>query len=168
MREESRSAWQFQWLEDLGADLRYACRSFVRSPGFTITAVLSLAIGIGANTAIFSALDAVLWKPLPVKEPDTLVQLSITRKAGGSGYAVPAEFVRQIQASALFSDVLTATADGLSFSYDDRAERVMGEAVSPNYFAMLGVQPILGQPFTPPVQQGNWAAEAVLSYNFWR
>ena len=168
VREESRSAWQFQRLEDLGADLRYAFRSFLRSPGFTVTAVLSLALGIGANTAIFSALDTVLWKPLPVADPDSLVQLSITRVPGRPGFMVPAEFVRQIQASGVFSDVMTSTSDGLSFTYDDRAERIVGEAVSANYFAMLGVQPMLGHGFTPAVQQGRWQAEAVLSYNFWK
>lgn len=167
MREESRSAWQFQWLEDLGADLRYACRSFVRSPGFTMTAVLSLALGIGANTAIFSALDTALWRTLPVAEPASLVKLSLKRKAGGSD-AVPAELASQLPGTGVFSDVITSTSDGLSFSYDDRAERIIGEAVSPNFFTGLGVQPILGHGFTPAVQQGNWAAEAVISYNFWR
>jgi len=167
MREESRSAWEFQWLEDIGADLRYAFRSFLRSPGFTITAVLSLALGIGANTAIFSALDTVLWRPLPVAEPASLVKLSVARKAGGSD-AVPAELVRMLAGAGIFSDVMTSTSDGLSFSYDDRAERIVGEAVSPNFFTGLGVQPMLGQGFTPAVHQGNWAAEAVISYNFWK
>src|SRR2546423_1425949 len=113
MREESRSAWKFQWLEDLVADLRYAFRSFRRSPGFTITSVLSLALGIGANTAIFSALDTVLWRPLPVAEPASLVKLSVARKAGGSD-AVPAELVRMLAEAGVFSDVMTSTSDGLS------------------------------------------------------
>jgi macrolide transport system ATP-binding/permease protein len=168
MREESRSAWQFQWLEDLGADLRYAFRSFVRSPGFTVTAVLSLALGIGANTAIFTALDAVLWRPLPVAEPAGLVQLSILRKGSRGIYNPPAELVRRLPGTGVFSDVIASTSDGLSFAYDDRAERIIGEAVSPNFFTVLGVQPILGHAFTPAVQQGSWAAEAVISYNFWR
>ena len=168
MREECRSAWQFQWLEDFGADLHYAFRSFVRSPGFTTAAVLSLALGIGANSAIFSALDAVLWRPLPVAEPDGLVQVSISRWGVNGYFWPPAELVRQIQGTGVFSDVITSTSDGLSFSYDDRAERIIGEAVSPNFFTMLGVQPTLGQGFTPAVQQGSWAAEAVISHNFWR
>ncbi|HEY1337287.1 MAG TPA: ABC transporter permease, partial [Bryobacteraceae bacterium] len=167
MREDSRSAWQFQWLEDLGADLRYAFRSFVRSPGFTITAVLSLALGIGANSAIFSALDAVLWRPLPVADPAGLLQISIARR-GVPGYYLPAELIQHVSRAGVFSDVVSSTSDGLSFAYDDRAERIVGEAVSPNFFTMLGVQPILGHAFTPAVQQGRWAAEAVLSYNFWK
>src|SRR4030081_316715 len=66
MREDSRAAWQFRWLEDFAADLRYCLRAFRRTPVFALTAVLSLAFGIGANSAIFTALDAVLWRPLPV------------------------------------------------------------------------------------------------------
>src|SRR5258708_39265698 len=73
MREDSRAAWQFRWLEDLFADLRYALRAFRRSPGFTLTAVLSLALGIGANTAIFSLIDKILLKTLPVREAQQLV-----------------------------------------------------------------------------------------------
>src|SRR5258707_1285151 len=68
----------------------------------------------------------------------------------------------------VFSDGMTSTWDGLSFSYSDPAELIVGEAVSPNFFTGLGVQPMLGQGFPPAVQQGNWAPEAVISYNFWK
>ena len=73
--EDSRAAWQFGWLEDLAGDLRYGLRSFRRSPGFALTAILSLALGIGANAAIFNAAYTVLWKPLPLSRPEELVQL---------------------------------------------------------------------------------------------
>jgi predicted permease len=167
MREESRSAWQFRWLADFGADLCHSFRSFVRSPGFTATAVLSLALGIGANSAVFTALDGVLWRQLPVADPASLVQLSVLRRGTVGNLDPPAELVRQVRESGLFSNVITATPDGLSFSYDDRAERIIGEAVSSNFFTALGVEPILGQAFTPAVQHGGWAAEAVISYSFW-
>ena len=78
--EDSRAAWQFRWIEDLAADLRYAFRTIRRSPGFAVTAVLSLALGIGANAAIFNALYSILWKPLPVSKPEELVKLSISSR----------------------------------------------------------------------------------------
>jgi predicted permease len=160
VREDARAAWQFSWLEDLFADLRYALRGFRRSPAFTLTAVVSLALGIGASSAIFAALDAVLWKPLPVADPHSLVRFSPG--------ALPLEFVDQLRRSGIFADVITTAEDGLSFAYDDRAERVVGQVVSPNFFAFLGIEPILGQGFTGNVRAGRWAPEAVLSYRFWK
>jgi predicted permease len=166
--EDSRDAWQFRWMVDLVTDLRYAIRSFRRSPGFTLTAVLSLALGIGANVAIFNALYTVLWKPLPVANPESLVGFSIWSAGQHQGGDLPVAFIRQLRSTDIFDGIAVTSADGLSFSYDGRAERVVGEVVSPNFFALLGVQPILGQPFTAGVRSGHWAAEAVLSYNFWK
>jgi predicted permease len=166
-REDSRAAWRFGWLEDLAADLRYALRAFRRSPGFTLTAVLSLGLGIGASSAIFGALDAALWKPLPVADPSRLVHLSLTGP-NGSGEALPSALVQHLRASDVFAGVGVARADGLSFAFDGRAERVVGDMVSSNFFPLLGVSPILGQGFSAEVQAGRWAPEVVLSYNFWR
>jgi predicted permease len=165
--EESRAAWQFRWLEDLAADVRYALRTFRRSPGFTLTAVLSLALGIGATSAIVTALDATLWRPLPIADPESLVTLSIQRTGANGASALQSPLVRQLQDAHVFADVATRISDGLSFQYDDRAERIIGEAVSPNYFTVLGVRPILGDAFSAAVRRGEWAPEAVLSYNFW-
>jgi putative ABC transport system permease protein len=166
--ENSRAAWQFHWLEDLAADIRYALRAFRRSPTFTLTAVLSLALGIGANSAIFTALDAVLWRPLPVADPGRLVDFSITRGKLPPETDLPAPFAQQLRESNIFDGLTIETADGLSFSYDGRAERILGEIVSPNFFTLFGVEPILGQCFTSEVRNGHWTAEAVLSYNFWK
>ncbi len=94
--EDSRAAWQFRWIEDLAVDLRYGFRTLHRSPGFAVTAVLSLALGIGANAAIFNALYSVLWKPLPVSKPDELVKLSISSISSGLRDVPPIAFVRQL------------------------------------------------------------------------
>jgi predicted permease len=168
MAEDSRAAWQFQWIEDLASDLRYGFRSFRRSPGFAFTAILSLALGIGANAAIFNAIYTVLWKPLPVLKPEQLVAVSIWSANHSRGGDTPLAFVRQLQNASVFQDISVTSNDGLSFSYDGRAERVVGEVVSPNYFDLLGVRPVVGQAFTPAVRNGAWAPEAVLSYNFWQ
>jgi predicted permease len=168
IQEESRAAWQFRWLQDLASDLLYALRACRRSPAFTLTAVLSLALGIGGVSAIYTAVDVVIWKPLPVADPDRLVHFSISMDKGEPETDLPAAFVSQLQASNVFAGLAVTSADGLSFSYDGRAERIIGEVVSPGYFGVLGVQPFLGQDFTPDVQKGHWAAEVVLSYNFWQ
>jgi macrolide transport system ATP-binding/permease protein len=160
VREATRAAWQFRWLEGVFADLRYAFRGFRRTPAFTLTAIVSLAAGIGANSAIFAALDAVLWKPLPVADPHSLVRFSPG--------ALPLAYVDQLRRSGIFADLITTAEDGLSFAYDDRAERIEGQVVSPNFFTFLGIEPILGQGFTADVRAGVWSPEAVLSYRFWK
>jgi macrolide transport system ATP-binding/permease protein len=167
-QEESRAAWEFRWLRDFASDLRHALRACLRTPAFTLTAVLSLALGIGGASAIYTALDAVLWKPLPVADPDRLVAFSISRENRNPATGLPAAFVSRLRASGVFAAVAVMDDDGLSFTYDGRAERIIGETVSPGYFDLLGVPPFLGQCFTEGVRRGQWAAEAVLSYRFWQ
>jgi predicted permease len=166
--EDSRSAWTFRWLQDVAADLRYTLRAFRRNPAFALTAVLSLALGIGGTTAIVSALDAVFWRPLPVADPDSLVRFSISRDRRAPETDLPAAFLGRLRASGMFAGLIVTSDDGFSFAYDGRAERIVGEVVSPDYFGAVGVTPMLGQPFTAEVRNGQWAAEAVLSYAFWQ
>ena len=143
-RESVREAWRFMTIEDLVADVRYALRAFRRSPAFTLTAVVSLALGIGANSTMFAALDAVLWKPLPVDDPRSLVRLSLTRADAEPTASLPLEYVERLRESGVFSALIVAASDGLSFGYDDRAERIVGSVVSPNLFTVLGVRPSSG------------------------
>jgi len=166
--EESRAAWHFQWLADFAADVRHAVRSFRRSPAFTLTAILSLGLGIGATTAIFTALDAVLLRPVPVAQADRLVGFRLTRAIGEPEIDLPAPLARQLKESNIFGGMILAAGDGISFTYDDRAERIIGEFVSSDYFDVLQVRPMLGQAFTSEVRRGGWAPEAVISYNFWK
>jgi macrolide transport system ATP-binding/permease protein len=168
VREDSREAWQFRSIEDLAADVRYALRAFRRSPGFTLTAVLSLALGIGANSAIFTAMDAVLWKPLPVANPQSLVLLSATREGRRNIGAFELAFANRLQRARVFSDIVVIDSDGLSFSAGDRAERIVGQTVSTNFFDFLGVPLTLGRGFTRSVDAGPWVPEVVLSYRFWQ
>jgi len=155
-------------LRDGLQDLHFGLRMLLRSPGFAAVAVLSLALGIGANAAIFTALDEVLWKPLPVADPHSLVRLAITRGNRGESSMVPAAFADRLSKADVFAGVITWTVDGLSFTYDDRAERIGGEVVSPNFFTALGVAPYLGMGFSPEVRAGRWSPEVVLSHRFWR
>ena len=149
------------------ADLRFGFRTFRRSPGFAVTAVVSLALGIGANAAIFSTLYAVMWKPLPISKPEELVRISLLFNSGLRDTPTVG-FIRQLRSAGVFEGVTATSMDGLSFSYDGRAERVLSEFVSGGYFEVLGVRPIVGQPFTPEVRSGHWAPEAVISYGFWQ
>jgi predicted permease len=166
--EESRAAWHFRWLSDFAADMRHAFRAFRRSPAFTLTAVLSLALGIGATTAIVTALDAAIWRPIPVTDPERLVGFRLTRAKGEPQTDLLAPFAQQLKESNIFDGLILNDGDGLSLAYDDRAERIIGEFVSPNFFEVLGVRPILGQGFTAEVRRGNWAPEAVISYSYWK
>ena len=112
--EDSRAAWQFRWIEDLAGDLRYGFRIFRRSPGFAVTAVVSLALGIGANAAIFNAFYTVIWKPLPVSKPEELVKISLFANSGLTDVPTVA-FVRQLRSADVFEGISVTSMDGLSF-----------------------------------------------------
>ena len=159
MREESRAAWQIRWLEDLVSDLRYAMRALGRSPGFTAAAIFSLALGIGANTTIFSLTMEFLFSVPSVRQPERLVSIQL---GGNSHLPVPEyRFVRDAQ---IF--------DGLAGSYEEAevnwrkgsdSERLSVYRVTDNFFDVVGVPVALGR----PMRSGERDV-AVLEHSFWQ
>ena len=156
-------------------DLRYSWRVLVQNPGFAAVAVLSLALGIGANTAIFSIVDAVLLKWLPVSSPQELVVIARNPKEPSVGFNYPDyEYVRDH--NQVFSGVLVSGGGGgaLSMTVPDEgshgsSELVPGTLVSGNYFQVLGVTPAIGRLFTPEDNKTAGAHPiAILSYDFWK
>ncbi len=152
-------------------DLRLAWRLFIKSPGFTAIVVTTLALGIGLNTAVFSAVDALLLRPLPgVRAPQEIVQLyrSYPGMAYGSSSVPHYQSVRE-RAGDVFSDVGIWEFDPFSLSSNGHAQRELGQMVSANYFSLLGVQPIKGRLFLPDEDIGRGAHPvAVLSEPTWR
>jgi predicted permease len=155
------------------ADLRLAVRGLRRNPLFATVAILSLALGIGANTAIFTLLDQVLLRKLPVKEPERLVMLYQEGPHNGSNmgtrmhsYPIYQDFQKRAEPLA---EVLCRRLVGASVSIDNQTERVLAEMVSGNYFSMLGVKPAIGRVFhsqeDDQVYQGH--PVVVLGYDYW-
>ncbi len=156
-------------------ELRYALRNLRRTPVFATVAIGSLALGIGANTAIFSLLDQVLLRTLPVKDPQELVKLYFgsgpfrgSQRCDADCISYPA--YRDIRdRNQVFSGVLARWPMAMSFSEGDRTERVRGELASGNYFDTLGVHPAIGRMFTQNDDvQVNGHPLAILSYGFWQ
>ncbi|MGH9842140.1 MAG: ADOP family duplicated permease [Blastocatellia bacterium] len=163
-KERSRDTRGVRWVEDLWQDLRYGMRMLVKVPGFTFIAVLSLALGIGANTAIFSLLDALLLKPLPVKQPEQLVIV------GGLSFSYPDPVYRELSVTnSVFAGMFTFHSLEMTMSDGSQAERVLGELVSGEFFTVLGVGPRLGRVFSSADNQTPGAhLVTVISYNYWR
>jgi predicted permease len=155
-------------------DIRFGIRLLLRNPGFTVVAVLSLALGIGANTTIFTLVDAVLLRPLPVAEPERLVALFTTdsRIAGPFGTLMPTSrlnFVDYREENDAFAEMAAIGNVPLAFSGRGEPEQVFGEIVSGSFFALLGVRPALGRSFLPDEDQIPGAKlVTVLSHSFWQ
>src|SRR5437870_3730806 len=157
----------------LPGEFRYAVRSLARSPVFTSVAVLSLALGIGANTGVFTMLDQVLLHLLPVQDPERLVQLAEVGFHYGSNtgmnslsYPIYTDLRDQNQ---VFSGMLCRFQRPVSVSFAGRNERASGELVSGTYFSVLGVRPALGRLFTADEDRTPGGAPlAVLSYDYWK
>jgi len=151
-------------------DVRYGLRVLARSPGFTLVAVLTLALGIGANTALFSTVNSLILRSLPVKEPERLVVLA-ARLKGSSNLAdlSYADYIDYRNQANVFTDMLGYEIGQNGLAADGRAERVIISYVTGNYFSMLGVQPALGRLIEPGEGQRRAADSVlVLGYSFWQ
>src|SRR3984893_13518966 len=158
-------------------DLRYALRGLRKSPMFTIVALLSLGLGIGANTAIFSLMDQALLRSLPVKNPEQLVLFSakgprrgMVNTSYGDIYTFSYPMYRDFRdGNQVFSGVLARFPISFSVSWPDQTERVYGDLVSGNYFDVLGVHAAIGRTFTPEEDRRPGANPVVvLSYGYWK
>ena len=175
VREEVRDVWLTRWLRDFLYDLRFSARSFLRSPGFTATTLLSLALGIGATTAIYSLVDQVILHALPVREPGRLVLLDwnaddlITGGIGSEPH-MPYPICRDLQQQTRFLDGVLCRAEievNLTAGGDPRP--VGAEIVSGSYFPVLGVGPALGRVIEPEDDAAPGAGPVVvLAYDFWQ
>ncbi len=171
VKEDCRESRAFYWLESLLADVRYAIRTLRKSPGFTTTAILTLALGIGANTAIFSVVDAVLLRPLPYKDPAHLVWATIQfpkAKMHGSFVPHPIYFAWRDQ-NDVFSGIAATHSEGnFTLTGGGIPERIRGMGVSANFFSVLGVEPALGRDFTSEEDRPGGPHAAILSYGLWQ
>lgn len=155
----------------LWRDLRYTARTLIKTPGFTAVAVVSLALGIGANTAIFSVCNAVLFKPLPYSEPDRIVMLSERMPDGKLSTVAPANFVDWRNLSRSFSGMAAVRASSFASSFilggQSEASRLVGGDVSSSFFSVLGVRFMLGRNFLPDEDLPGHDRVAILSYAAW-
>jgi macrolide transport system ATP-binding/permease protein len=168
IKEDCQEARGISFVEHIGQDVRYAMRMFGRTPGFTVVVVITLALGIGANTAVFSLINAVLLKMLPVKDPEQLVQFSKIQPLYGEidGFSYP-ELERFQHETQTFSGLLGfANLGDVNVEVNGRGEIANGQVVSGNYFSTLGVSAILGRTISPADDQGSTVA--VISYKYWR
>jgi len=157
-----------QWLEELTDDVAVALRQLKASPAFTVVAVLTLALGIGANSAMFAVADATLLRPLPFPNADRLVMVSELRQDGTRGAANPLDFVDWSERARTFEAMAAALSGQLSITgADGTAEAIATQAVTARFFDVLGVTPLAGRTFQPS-DEGPRPSAVVLGEGLWR
>lgn len=157
-------------MQTLLQDLRYGFRMLLNRPGFTLIAMMSLGLGLGANTAIFSLIDAVLLRPLPFPEAERLVM--VWEDATSVGFPrntpAPANYADWKAQNEVFEDMAAIDWRSLSLAEDGEPEQAEAQGVTANFFSLLGVAPVLGRVFTPEEDQPGRDAVAVLSHGLWQ
>ena len=166
--EDTRAMWGWPVLEQIAQDAAYALRSLRRTPGFTGAAVVTLALGIGVNTAIFSVVNGVLLNPLPYPGPDQLVALYWRTAYGPRDSSSYPNFLDWVRDNRSFSDLAAFRADDLNLIGLGQPERVPAEMVSASFFRLLAVQPILGRTFLAAEDQPGAAPVTLISESFWQ
>ena len=172
--EQSKQAYRerrgLPWIETLGQDLRFGMRVLRKSPGFTTIAVLTLALGIGANTAIFSVVKAVLLAPLPYKDPGRIVAVW-TANAVRGGQPLPstaADFAIWKQRSGVFQDLASSYDNEMTLTGQGAPQFLIGYAVAANYLRILGVAPQIGRLYTDQEDRPGGPKVVLLSDHLWR
>ena len=157
-------------IADFLHDLRYALRMLLKNPGFTIVAIIALALGIGANTAIFSVVNTVLLRPLPYRDPERLVM--VWEDASKHGYPrdtpAVANYVDWRDQNQVFEGMAAIADESFNLTGAGDPERLEGRSVSANLFPMLGVEPQLGRVFSATEDQPGSQRVVLLSYGFWQ
>jgi predicted permease len=175
IEERSREIWQWSTLESIWADLRYALRQLRKSPGFTFTVLVSLALGLGANTTIFTFVNALLFLPPPVKEPSRLVEvMQRDPKASGIESFLPLSYpgysnLRDQNHTLSGFAAFDGDPGPVSWRNAGQGTLLHGQLVSGNFFSVAGIQPLLGRPFLPDEDRAGAALPVmVVSYSFWK
>ncbi|MGA2846909.1 MAG: ABC transporter permease [Candidatus Acidiferrales bacterium] len=170
VKEQVREVRSGAWLDSLLQDLRYGARMLRKSPGFTAVAILTLALGIGANTAIFSIVYGVLLAPLPYHDASRLVVLNETTPRVGTVSVSYPNFIDWRAQSRSFSQM--AYIEEMSFNLAgasvSRPENIQGDSVSPNFLSMIGVHPFLGRDFEPAEEKSGTQRVLLLGYQLWQ
>ena len=148
-------------------DLKYGLRMLVKSPGFSLVAVLSLALGIGANTAIFSLVNALLLRPLPVRDPQALVQVSTTDQRNPGNLPLSHLNFKDLRAqNSSFSDMAAISFNQVNYSHGQESEQIPVQIVTANFFSLLGAEPALGRGFRAE-EETQAIPVTVVSHGFW-
>ena len=166
-KEECREARGISFFDALGQDLRFGTRILRKSPGFAAVAILTLAIGIGANTAIFSVVDAVLLKPLAMQDPSQVTYLQEQWRDLFPGMSV-GNFTEVLKRSTSFATLCASSNASFNLASEAAPERIDGEYVTADYFATFGVQPIAGRVFRADEDRPGHAQVVILSERLWR
>ncbi len=169
-KEKCRDVRKVNFVEDFWQDLRYGARMLRRTPGFTAIVMLTLALGIGANTAIFSVVDAILLRPLPFTDAGSLVIVweSNAQSSSSHNTVSPPNFLDWESQNQVFSGMSYVSDLGRNLTGNGEPEQVVVQYVSVKFFSVLGVSPIIGPGFTPENGQEGKDNVVVLGYELWK
>src|SRR3989454_10102678 len=168
LQEECREAWTFPSLERWLADIRYAARALRKKPGFTIVAILTLTLGIGANSAVFSAINSVLLRPLPFPNGDRIVSIAQIQAKTPQPNIAPARLEDWNRLNHTFDAISGYYTQDDSEASGDLPEKLTHALVAPRFLQVLGVAPQLGRDFNPSEERYGGPNAVLISDGYWR
>src|SRR5437867_8373420 len=168
-KENYRARRGLPILENFLRDLRFGARTLRKNPGFTAVAVLTLALGIGANTAIFSVVNGVLLKPLPYRQPDRLVSLFLHGRGLDRGVMGEADFLALNERQKVFEQVAAFSPSPIGFTLTGLGspQMIPGTSVTSDFFSVLRIQPVLGRSFLPAEGKAGGSLSVIVGHRFW-